>query len=777
LKGDFVMCSDYETEIMALKPMVEKETMNSKLTNLLLNILTFVGLLVMSPASSAHLADVNETRTTDPWHPGLVGPWYGNADFTRVKGSDLLRTLAPSFDVETGFGSSWSARWEGELVAPVSGPIAFHASTSGQVRLTIAGRTVLDTGEGLDSGTVGMTQERAYPIQVSYAHRSRGKGSFRIEWSWPGHAREVVPAHRIRHSIDRQAYWNWRPEPDPTEVDRSGIIRVSGKHVLVYGRPGRFTGWPANNGLWHWGNEILVGFSLGYHKRDSGGRHAIDSSQPRGPALARSLDGGETWQLEQPDLPLDRDLPARTLIDPIDFTHPDFAMRCFGDSFIISYDRGRHWQGRYQFSPFPVRRLTSRTDYLVQDTNTCTVFLSAEVKGIQVDEYADRAFCARTTDGGLTWCFLGWMTGEPLGVRSVMPATVRVSDRLLVSAMRRRIDRGLGGDRPPVTENWIDAYHSQDNGATWTLLSKITDTDTGKRNGNPPALVHLRDGRLVMAYGYRGAPYGIRTRISTDNGATWGAALHLRDDAATWDLGYCRMLQRPDGKLVTIYYYNTSDRIEQHIAATIWYPDEVIPDSSDWLGTKAVVRPGPEIPRLAWGSVPEQYTSVERFKELKEAGLTHHFHYYYSSADEAARALDAAQQAGIKVIMTCPELRANPEDTVKRFMSHPALEAYFVGDEPHDKEGFISAGSWADRIRAVDRAHYCYLNLMPGGKTNTVRGVPYATYLNWHAAYFKHKMVSFEQTFLGVRSLSGPYYPGQDLSGTDHRPCAPAGVQ
>ena len=79
----------------------------------------------------------------------------------------------------------------------------------------------------------------------------------------------------------------------------------------------------------------------------------------------------------------------------------------------------------------------------------------------------------------------------------------------------------------------------------------------------------------LPAYGYRGVPYGIRARISSDNGATWGDIIHLRDDATTWDMGYCRMVERPDRKIVTMYYYNTPERPEQHIAATIWNPDVV----------------------------------------------------------------------------------------------------------------------------------------------------------------------------------------------------------
>jgi len=65
----------------------------------------------------------------------------------------------------------------------------------------------------------------------------------------------------------------------------------------------------------------------------------------------------------------------------------------------------------------------------------------------------------------------------------------------------------------------------------------------------------------------------MRAKISKDNGKTWGDEIILRDDARTWDFGYPRMVVRPDGKLVTIYYYNTEKNPEQHIVATIWDPD------------------------------------------------------------------------------------------------------------------------------------------------------------------------------------------------------------
>ena len=87
-------------------------------------------------------------------------------------------------------------------------------------------------------------------------------------------------------------------------------------------------------------------------------------------------------------------------------------------------------------------------------------------------------------------------------------------------------------------------------------------------------MVRLRDGRIVVTYGYRSSPQGIRAKISRDNGKTWADEIILRQDGRTWDLGYPQTIQRPDGKLVTIYYYTTEEIPEQHIAATIWDPDK-----------------------------------------------------------------------------------------------------------------------------------------------------------------------------------------------------------
>jgi len=155
-----------------------------------------------------------------------------------------------------------------------------------------------------------------------------------------------------------------------------------------------------------------------------------------------------------------------------------------------------------------------------------------------------------------------------------MPSTVMITEDHLITTLRRRWDEPSGPVKPHLTHNWIDAYETTDGGNSWRFLSKVADTDMGKNNGNPPRLIKLEDGRLVVTYGYRAVPYGIRARISSDNGKTWDDEIHLRDDARTYDFGYTRSVQREDGKIVTVYYFTTEKKQEQFIAATIWNPDK-----------------------------------------------------------------------------------------------------------------------------------------------------------------------------------------------------------
>ena len=83
------------------------------------------------------------------------------------------------------------------------------------------------------------------------------------------------------------------------------------EHITIYRETGRYAGWPANYGIWSWGDEIVVGFTLGYHDPNAG-FHTRDRERPFIGMQARSLNGGNTWQLQETPCrtPGDRGLSA-----------------------------------------------------------------------------------------------------------------------------------------------------------------------------------------------------------------------------------------------------------------------------------------------------------------------------------------------------------------------------------------------------------------------------------------------------------------------------------
>ncbi|HSI10573.1 MAG TPA: sialidase family protein [Chthoniobacter sp.] len=200
----------------------------------------------------------------------------------------------------------------------------------------------------------------------------------------------------------------------------------------------------------------------------------------------------------------------------------------------------------------------------------------------------------RSTDGGVTWS-----ARSPTIVNSPHGPIQLADGRLLYA-----------GKQLWTPENRIGVCESLDDGATWKWLAEIParagdagakyhelhaveagdgrlivhirnenkigygetlqteSTDSGKTWtephsigvwGLPSFLNRLRDGRLLMTYGYRRAPFGNQARISSDAGRTWSEPLTIYGDGAGGDLGYPSTVEFEDGSLLTIWYEHMKD--------------------------------------------------------------------------------------------------------------------------------------------------------------------------------------------------------------------------
>lgn len=178
--------------------------------------------------------------------------------------------------------------------------------------------------------------------------------------------------------------------------------------------------------------------------------------------------------------------------------------------------------------------------------------------------------------------------------------------------------------------------------------------------------------------------------------------------------------------------------------------------------------PGGEMTILGWHGIPSDSLSLERFLELRESGITHHFSDC-RDAETMQKALDLAQQAGIKLIVSCPELFKEPEATVKRFMSHPATAGYFLRDEP-STESFAELGAWAKRIRATDDSHYCYLNLFPTyAPLEVLKADSYRDYVHRFDKEVPLQLLSFDHYPVVGDTYRGDWYENLEIFSDEAR--------
>ena len=161
--------------------------------------------------------------------------------------------------------------------------------------------------------------------------------------------------------------------------------------------------------------------------------------------------------------------------------------------------------------------------------------------GKQLWEAGTKVGVCESTDDGRTW---RWLSDIPVRPGD---AAAEYHELHAVEAADGRVIVHIRNHNPANSGETLQC-ESRDGGKTWSTPRAIGVW------GLPSHLLRLRDGGLLMSYGYRRTPFGNQARVSRDHGATWSEPVTISADGASGDLGYPSTVELADGALATVWY-------------------------------------------------------------------------------------------------------------------------------------------------------------------------------------------------------------------------------
>jgi len=156
---------------------------------------------------------------------GLKGEYFNNADFT----APVLTRTDPTVNFDWGSGSpsssigvdTFSARWTGQVEAPVSGVYTFSPTTDDGVRLFVDNQLIvnrfLDQSATESNGTISLVAGQKYDIKLEY-YENGGDAVSQLAWTIPGFARQIIPQSRLYSESTTTP-----PPPPPTGGAGTGL--------------------------------------------------------------------------------------------------------------------------------------------------------------------------------------------------------------------------------------------------------------------------------------------------------------------------------------------------------------------------------------------------------------------------------------------------------------------------------------------------------------------------------------------------------------------------
>lgn len=297
----------------------------------------------------------------------------------------------------------------------------------------------------------------------------------------------------------------------------------------------------------------------------------LDSSSKA--SLVRSTDGGQSWL---PPITVAEDGPDIGIQDPsivqlrdgtllanffrwqVRRTEP-YAADGLGVYLVRSTDNGHTWSKEFTGVGLPpgCGQWLSTTDAILELPSGELLIPVYENNNAPGELGGHRALVMRSGDQGQSWEPWGQIGYDPFNLLDFEePALAWLPAGKIVCILRE--------DRRKECAWQSDSW---DGGRTWSTPRRLPVW------GHPSHLLPLADGRLLLAYGYRRPPYGIRACLSYDAGVTWDLQheIVLRADGENTDLGYPSSLQLADGRIMTFYYlHEPGENGVRYLGATVY---------------------------------------------------------------------------------------------------------------------------------------------------------------------------------------------------------------
>jgi sialidase-1 len=187
---------------------------------------------------------------------------------------------------------------------------------------------------------------------------------------------------------------------------------------------------------------------------------------------------------------------------------------------------------------------------------------------------AEKAYVIRSFDKGKTWGDVALLAEDKNGTRSMFRG-VNYNEVCVLNLGMGRLMAMIRSDSSYQSES--DQYmaiggtgeltqaFSENAGLSWTYPEH-----TGIF-GQPANIIKLKNGKILCTYGYRKSPFAVKACLSNDEGKTWDTlnTITIKESCPFWDMGYPMSVQREDGKIVTVYYWNDENKT-RYVEMAIW---------------------------------------------------------------------------------------------------------------------------------------------------------------------------------------------------------------